>query len=209
MVSPVGDPLHPSLRVLTATMNRSEWPRLCVVPRHPFVIPAFPPLGKRKRKTNAQGKKGLGGQSIRSYERDLQNNEWWGIIAPALHSNIHHRLSYAGVAATAASDDGVGDGALLCTFNTDGSLCSPSANIVSFIHSFIVVHVCLLLPRPAWQATSAPASASSKTSMASSGTASPSPTTTPSTRRRRSSLRSHRALLLCCSTPPCRHTLTD
>jgi len=44
---------------------------------------------------------GLAGQSIRSYEADLQLNPWW--------------------ASTAASNDGVGYGALLCTFNVDGN----------------------------------------------------------------------------------------
>lgn len=43
---------------------------------------------------------GLGGESIRSYSSNLQNNPWW--------------------AATAASNDGVRDGALYCTFNVDG-----------------------------------------------------------------------------------------
>jgi len=41
---------------------------------------------------------GLGGESIREWDEDLVDNDWW--------------------AAVAADDNGVSDGALLCTFNT-------------------------------------------------------------------------------------------
>ena len=43
---------------------------------------------------------GLGGQSVRGWERGLEQNEWW--------------------AATAASDNGATDGGLMCTFNYNG-----------------------------------------------------------------------------------------